>query len=172
MLNNGKSIVSSAQPYTVNTTTSSNAPGYFGKEKTMSNARSNYIANDTNSSLMSVKTTTPIWYSDDERDYNYPATAPTKVTYKGSTYGLVHESQLRLMPLIDKVIFNPPATIVLWKDGTKTIVKVKENGKKGKRDKFSEEYGLAMAIAKKFFGSRSAFTKNVENASRPGKGRK
>lgn len=161
MLNNGKSIVSSAQPYTVNTTTSSNAPGYFEKEKTMSN-----------SSLLSVKTTTPIWYSDDERDYNYPATAPTKVTYKGSTYGLVHESQLRLMPLIDKVIFNPPATIVLWKDGTKTIVKVKENGKKGKRDKFSEEYGLAMAIAKKFFGSRSAFTKNVENASRPGKGRK
>ena len=66
MLNNGKSIVSSAQPYTVNTTTSSNAPGYFRKEKTMSNARSNYIANDTNSSLK----TTPIWYSDDERDYN------------------------------------------------------------------------------------------------------
>ena len=168
MLNNSKSIVSSAQPYTVNTTTSSNAPGYFEKEKTMSNARSNYIANDANSSLK----TTPIWYSDDERYYNYPATAPAKVTYKGSTYSLVHESQLRLMPWIRKVIFNPPATIVFWTDGTKTVVKAKETGKKKEKDKFSEEYGLAMAIAKKFFGSRSAFTKNVENASRPGKGRK
>lgn len=29
MIGNGNSIVSSAQPYTVNTTTSSNAPGYF-----------------------------------------------------------------------------------------------------------------------------------------------
>lgn len=170
------------------TTTSSNAPGYFGKEKTMSNARSNYIANDTNSSLK----TTPIWYSDDERDYNYPetatalakaematalakaetATAPAKVTYKESTYGLVHESQLRLMPWIRKVIFNPPATIVFWTDGTKTVVKAKTTGKKKEQDKFSEEYGLAMAIAKKFYITRGEFLKAVENASRSEKGRK
>lgn len=34
--------------------------------------------------------------------------------YPGSTF------------VIDKVIFNPPATIVFWKDGTKTVVKCKE----------------------------------------------
>lgn len=87
---------------------------------------------------------------------------------KSSQLPLSIQPTYTLLPIIEKVIFNPPATIVLWKDGTKTIVKVKENGKKGKRDKFSEEYGLAMAISKKFFGSRSAFQKAVENAKRCG----
>lgn len=118
------------------------------------------------SDSLSVKSN---WYSYDEGDYKYPKTAPAKVTYKGSTYGLVHESQLRMMPLINKVIFNPPATIVLWTDGIKTVVKAKESGrKKSDKDAFSEEYGLAMAIAKRYFGSRSAFLKAVENAKRPG----
>ena len=43
---------------------------------------------------------------------------------------------------IEKVIFNPPATIVIWKDGTKTVVKC--NG-----EKFDQEKGLAMAISKR-----------------------
>ena len=46
-------------------------------------------------------------------------------------------------PQIEKVIFNDPATIVFWKDHTKTVVKVR------KGDKFDPEKGLAMAIAKK-----------------------
>ena len=127
----------------------------------MANVHGNYIANDANSSLK----TTPIWYYDNEGD----KTAPSKVTYKGSTYGLVHESQLRMMPFINKVIFNPPATVVIWGDGIKTVVKTKESErKKSDKDAFSEEYGLAMAIAKRYFGSRSAFLKAVENAKRPG----
>lgn len=131
----------------------------------MANVHGNYIANDANSSLK----TTPIWYSDYEGDYKYPEKAPSKVTYKGSTYDLVHESQLRMMPFINKVIFNPPATVVIWGDGTKTVVKAKESGrKKSDKDAFSEEYGLAMAIAKRYFGSRSAFLKAVDNAKRPG----
>ena len=44
---------------------------------------------------------------------------------------------------IHKVIFNDPATIVLWYDGTKTVVKC------GPEDKFDTEKGLAMAIVKK-----------------------
>ena len=43
---------------------------------------------------------------------------------------------------IKKVIFNNPATIVIWKDGTKTVVKC--NG-----EKFDQEKGLAMAISKR-----------------------
>lgn len=50
---------------------------------------------------------------------------------------------------IDKVVFNDPATIILWKDGTKTIVKVQEG------DKFSKECGFAMAVCKKVFGNTS-----------------
>ena len=93
----------------------------------------------------------------------------SSVTYKGSTYNSVSEMRFKVMPSIEKVIFNPPATIVLWVDGTKTVAKAKETGKGKERDKFSEEYGLAMAIAKKFFGSRGAFMKNVENAKRCGR---
>ena len=50
------------------------------------------------------------------------------------------------MNSIKKVIFNDPATIVLWSDGTKTVVKCDE------RDEFDPEKGLAMAICKKHFG--------------------
>lgn len=52
---------------------------------------------------------------------------------------------------IERVIFNDPATIVLWKDGTKTIVKAQEG------DDFDPEKGLAMAIAKKALGNRGNF---------------
>ena len=48
--------------------------------------------------------------------------------------------------VIDKVIFNPPATIVFWKDGTKTVVKCKEG------EEFSEWAGIALCLAKKLYG--------------------
>lgn len=50
-------------------------------------------------------------------------------------------------PEIARVIFNNPATIVFWSDGTKTVVKCDE------RDEFDPEKGLAMAIAKKSLGN-------------------
>lgn len=49
----------------------------------------------------------------------------------------------------DKVIFNDPATIVLWKDGTKTIVKCGEN------DTYDKEKGLALCFMKKALGNKS-----------------
>lgn len=101
-----------------------------------------------------------------------PTSSTEVYPVKNSQLPLSIQPTYTLLPMIEKVIFNPPATIVLWRDGTKTVVKIKENGKKGTTDKFSEEYGLAMAVAKKFFGKRSKFQKTVENASRPGKGRK
>ena len=50
-------------------------------------------------------------------------------------------------PDIKDVIFNNPATIVLWKDGTKTVVKATE-------EEYDPEKGLAMAIAKKRYGNK------------------
>lgn len=47
------------------------------------------------------------------------------------------------------VIFNDPATIVFWSDGTKTVVKCCED------DVFDEEKGLAMAVCKKVSGNDS-----------------
>ena len=47
---------------------------------------------------------------------------------------------------IEKVIFNDPATIILWKDGTKTIVKCCEY------DEYDPYVGVSMAINKKLLG--------------------
>lgn len=52
---------------------------------------------------------------------------------------------------IKNVIFNPPATIVFWDDGTKTVVKA-QNG-----EYFDPEKGLSMAIAKKHFGNKGHY---------------
>lgn len=51
------------------------------------------------------------------------------------------------LPEIKDVIFNPPATIVFWDDGTKSVVKC-EN------EIFDPEKGLAMAISKKALGNK------------------
>ena len=67
-------------------------------------------------------------------------------------------SQIKVMPIsylaekeIKKVIFNDPATIVFWGDGTKTVVKCQEG------DTYDKELGLAMAISKKHLGNKSNF---------------
>lgn len=54
---------------------------------------------------------------------------------------------------IRKVIFNDPATIVLWSDGSKTVVKC------GPEDSYDMEKGLAMAIVKKMAGNDNRFHK-------------
>lgn len=55
------------------------------------------------------------------------------------------------IPEVKKVIFNDPATIVYWKDGTKTVVKC-QNG-----DDFDPEKGFAMAFLKKCWGNKGNF---------------
>lgn len=47
---------------------------------------------------------------------------------------------------IVNVIFNDPATIIIWADGTKTVVKCKG-------EDYDQEKGFAMAIAKKALGN-------------------
>lgn len=58
---------------------------------------------------------------------------------------------------IKKVIFNEPATIVFWEDGTKTVVKC------SKRDTYDYEKGITMAIAKKAFGNTNDYYKKIKN---------
>ena len=54
-------------------------------------------------------------------------------------------------PSIKKVIFNYPATIVLWSDGSKTVVKCQDG------DIYDPEKGLAMAISKKALGNKGNY---------------
>lgn len=51
---------------------------------------------------------------------------------------------------IKEVIFNDPATIVIWQDGTKTVVKAYD-------EEFDKEKGLAMAIIKKLHNNKGNF---------------
>ena len=62
---------------------------------------------------------------------------------------------------IRKVIFSNPATIVLWSDCTKTVVKC------GPDDIFDKEKGLAMAIVKKMAGNDSRFHKVFKKWCKP-----
>jgi hypothetical protein len=55
------------------------------------------------------------------------------------------------LPEITKVHFNPPMTIVLWSDGTKTMVKCQDG------DIYSEEVGLSLCITKKALGNMPNF---------------
>lgn len=59
----------------------------------------------------------------------------------------VFGSNRKLNANIKDVIFNPPATIVMWDDGTKTVVKCQDG------DEYDPEKGLAMAISKKALGN-------------------
>lgn len=49
--------------------------------------------------------------------------------------------------MYEKVIFNEPATIVIWKDGSKTVVKCQKN------DEYDPEKGLALCFMKKALGN-------------------
>ena len=54
-------------------------------------------------------------------------------------------------PKIKKVIFNKPATIVIWEDNSKTVVKCQGD------DVYDREKGLALCISKKYLGNKSNF---------------
>lgn len=58
---------------------------------------------------------------------------------------------------IKNVIFTPPATIVYWSDGSKTVVKCSE------KDVFDPEKGLAMAIAKRCGGNKGSYYKEIQS---------
>ena len=60
------------------------------------------------------------------------------------------------LPEIKNVIFNDPATIVIWKDGTKTVVKAQNN------ELFDPEKGLAMAITKKALGNEGNYFNTIK----------
>ena len=51
---------------------------------------------------------------------------------------------------IRRVIINKPATIVMWTDGSKTVVKCNE-------EEFDKEKGLAMALCKKVMGNKGNY---------------
>ena len=62
---------------------------------------------------------------------------------------------------IENVIFNDPATIVFWADGSKTVVKC------GDGDTFDPEKGLSMAISKKYLGNKGSYFNTIKKWTKP-----
>ena len=57
----------------------------------------------------------------------------------------------KVMPEIKKAIFNDPATIVFWDDGTKTVVKC------GEDDTYDKEKGLSLCYMKRLFDNKGNY---------------
>ena len=54
-------------------------------------------------------------------------------------------------PDIKRAYFNAPVTVVLWTDGTKTIIRCQDG------DIYDPEKGMAMAIAKKYLDNKGSY---------------
>lgn len=54
------------------------------------------------------------------------------------------------------VIFNDPATIVLWEDETKTVVKCQPG------DEYDRLIGFLLCVCKKFCGNKGAYNKVIQ----------
>ncbi len=81
------------------------------------------------------------------RDIPYVNIDTKEIAYKK---GLVKE----LTPI--NVMFNPPATIVFWEDGEKTVVKC------GEGEAYDKEKGLAMAFCKRVWENKGRFNNMFE----------
>ena len=83
-----------------------------------------------------------------------------------SAYGLfwfdedcvaVTSDNILLDDTVKQIIYNGPKTIIIWNDGSKTIVSC------GKDDTFDIYAGFCAAVAKKMFGSTSKIKKIIAN---------
>ena len=90
----------------------------------------------------------------------------TKNIYKRMVNSMYGSGKGICKPYVDPmeikdVIFNNPATIVFWADGTKTVVKCQEG------DEFDPEKGLTMAIVKKVYGNKGSYCNVIKKWCEP-----
>lgn len=83
-----------------------------------------------------------------------------RITLEGSLVGMHPMIRYNISLLkAKKVIYHYPATVVLWEDGTKTVVKC------DKKDEYNPMLGLALCYMKKALGNNS---RNLNDALRSG----
>lgn len=89
------------------------------------------------------------WLGDNQKTSDAAITRYVK--YKNSMKQMRNQNNaVSSIPEIKSVIYSDPATIVFWKDGTKTVVKCNNEG-------FDHEKGLAIAFSKKMFGNKGNY---------------
>ena len=80
-------------------------------------------------------------------DNSTPCTDDCTCPHNKNDNTLKFEDTSDILDDIKQVIFNDPATIVTFSDGTKVCVKANEN------DKFSKEVGLMYALVKRLYAN-------------------
>lgn len=89
------------------------------------------------------------WKDAINRVYGEPSELETR-----EPYGKIVREKNEMLDKIKNVIFNEPATIVFWDDGTKTVVKAEDEA-------FDHEKGLAMAIVKKTMADNHGYYNEI-----------
>lgn len=84
-------------------------------------------------------------------DISLPTTVVNAVHREILDYITKKEAVKTMRNSIEKIIFNDPATIIIWGNGDKTIVKC------GEGEIYDPEKGMAMAIAKHFLGDKGNY---------------
>lgn len=100
---------------------------------------------------MSVDARLSCIFAEVTRAFGIESGPKSKIMYTSAAELFDFKFKLYDTPNIKNVIFNDPATIVFWNDGTKTIVKAQDG------DVFDPEKGLAMAISKKALGNKGNY---------------
>lgn len=73
--------------------------------------------------------------------------------FKEKFLAVIPDASVLVDDVIKQVIFSGPKTIILWKDGTKTITTC------GDGDHYDEYAGFCAAVTKKMFGSTTKVKK-------------
>ncbi len=95
-------------------------------------------------------------------------TAGTKVAIMpgadyANRFAVIPDAGILADNAIHQIIFSGPKTIVMWKDGTKTIVSC------GEGDQYDRYVGFCAAVAKKMFGSTSKIKKTIDQYTKESK---
>ena len=70
------------------------------------------------------------------------------------------------LPIAEDVIFNGPATTIIWADGTKTTVKCQDG------EEFNEYIGVETALVKKLLGNKANFNNAINKMVKMGRHQK
>lgn len=131
--------------------------------------------NFTSNYPISESVTRSLFMDTDDAASNYPEIRPKRVLHDPEYFKrsvetmndtvkkyvmedimLTNDMFYRINLFPTKIIYNPPATIVFWTDGTKTVVKCSMD------DEYNEYYGFLCALGKKMFGTNSRLKKLID----------
>lgn len=74
-----------------------------------------------------------------------------KVDLQEKVYNAYFGYKYKNLPEVKEVLYHKPATIIFWKDGTKTVVKAQN------KEKYDKEKGFVMAYLKKILGNEGNY---------------